>query len=154
MAAPDPAVATAPGARRLVVRVWTPHEAILSEPARSLRVPTETGQVGLRPRGEALVLVVEPGLVVLATDTGPRYVASAGGLLESDGATCTLYTPFAAAGAADEVLAALERRLATPDSELAARRALGELEQRIVHELRQRQPVAPAPVPARRGHEP
>jgi hypothetical protein len=56
-----------------------------------------------------------------------------------------LYTPFAVEGAVDtEVLAALDLALATPDSELSARRRLGELEQRIVQELRHRAPVARA----------
>ena len=49
---------------------------------------------------------------------------------------CVLYTPFAVTGAADaDVLAALDRALATPDGELAARRHLDELERRIVREL-------------------
>ena len=51
----------------------------------------------------------------------------------------TLYTPFAVVGAsADQLTAALDRVLATPDSELAARRRLGELEQRIVNQLKVR----------------
>jgi len=119
---------------RMVIR--TPHQTILDAPVRAARVPTETGQVGLRPRGEPMVLVVEPGLVVLRTDAGVRFAATAGGLLEHDRASCTLHSPFAVLGADEaEVLGALDRALATPDRELAARRRLGELEQRIVREL-------------------
>jgi hypothetical protein len=83
-----------------------------------------------------MVLVVEPGLLVLRTDGGLQFAATAGGLLEHAGMTCTLHSPFAVLGADEaEVLEALGRALATPDSELAARRRLGELEQRIVKEL-------------------
>lgn len=129
---------------RLVIR--TPHEVPFDDRVRAARVPTETGQVGLRPRGEPLILVVEPGLVVVHLDGAPRFAATAGGLLESDRDQCTIYTPFAVIGSEDEVLAALERALATPDSELVARRKLGELEQRIVQELRpsRRTPGRPA----------
>jgi F0F1-type ATP synthase epsilon subunit len=120
---------------RLVIR--TPYEVVFDERVRSARVPAETGQVGLRPRGEPFVVVVEPGLVVLRTDAGVRFAATAGGLLDGDRDTSVLYTPFAAVGAAEgEVLAALDRAQATPDSELALRRRLGELERRIVRELR------------------
>lgn len=120
---------------RVIVR--TPHGVVVDEPVRSARVPTTTGQVGLRPRGEPLSLVVESGLLVLRTH-GPavRFVSTAGGLLEADRARCTIFTPFAATGDDDdEVLAALERALAAPSGELVARRRLGELERRIANEL-------------------
>ncbi|HEX7785395.1 MAG TPA: hypothetical protein VF653_04170 [Methylomirabilota bacterium] len=121
---------------RLVVR--TPHEVVFDDRVRSARVPTETGQVGLRPRGEPLVLVIEPGLVLLRGDAALRFGATVGGLLESSHERCTLYTPAAVVGASeDEVLGALERLLSAPDPELAARRQLVELEQRIVQQLRE-----------------
>jgi F0F1-type ATP synthase epsilon subunit len=130
---------------RLRLLIRTPHETVLDAQVRGARVPTETGQVGLRPREEPLVLVVEPGLVILRMDGGVRFAATAGGLLESDRERAMLYTPFAVLGEVEpEVLAALDRALATPDSELSARRRLGELEQRIVQELRHRAPVARA----------
>ena len=135
---------------RLVLR--TPPEVVCDDLVRAARVPTETGQVGLRPGGEPLVLVVEPGLVLLRADAGLRFAATAGGLLQSGREHCTLYTPVAVVGSSDdEVLAALDRLLAAPDRELAARRQFGELEQRIVQELRQ----GPRMMRTRRGdHEP
>jgi len=122
---------------RFVIR--TPHGAVFDEDVRAARVPTETGQVGLRPREEPLVLVVEPGLVVLRLDGALRFAATAGGLLEGDRWRSILYSAFAVAGSVDtEVLAALDRSLAAPDRELLARRRLAELEQRIAQELRHR----------------
>jgi F0F1-type ATP synthase epsilon subunit len=125
---------------RLVIR--TPRGAVLDEEVRSARVPAASGQVGLRPRQEPFLLAVEPGLIVVRTPERTRFAASAGGLLESDRERTALYTPFAVAGDDEtEVLAALDRALATPDSELTLRRRLGELEQRIVRELRPRPPA-------------
>ena len=119
----------------LVIR--TPHEVVVKAPLRGARVPTITGMVGLRPRGEPQLVVVEPGLVVLR-DGAPRFVATAGGLLECDRERALLFTPFAVVGdSEDEVLAALDRASALPDGEVALRRQLGEIEQRIVRELRQ-----------------
>lgn len=127
---------------RLHLVVRTPHEVVVDEQVRAARVPTESGQVGLRPREEPFVLVVEPGLCVLRTGERVRFAATAGGLLDADRETSVLYTPFAVVGdRGDEVLGALDRALATPDSELAARRRLGELEQHIVQELREGPPV-------------
>lgn len=125
---------------RFMIR--TPHESILDGNVQSVRIPTETGQVGLRPRQEPLLLAVEPGLLLLRSDSAPRFAATAGGLLRCDRRQCLLYTPFAVLGDDEaEVLAALSRALATPDSELLARRQLGELEHRIVEELGRRPKV-------------
>jgi F0F1-type ATP synthase epsilon subunit len=121
----------------LRVVITTPHEMVLDATARSLRVVTETGQVGLRPGMEAVVLAVEAGLVLVSTDHGVRYVGSAGGLLSSDGARATLFTPLAVTG--DDpaaVTTALDAALAEPGSEMALRATLGKLEERIVSELR------------------
>ena len=83
------------------------------------------------------MLVVEPGLIVLRLEGDLRFGATAGGLLDGDHDHVILYTPFAVVGEDDsDVLSALERALATPDSELQARRHIGDLEQRILEELR------------------
>jgi F0F1-type ATP synthase epsilon subunit len=122
-------------ASRLTVELRTPHAVVLSRALRSLRVPTETGLVGLRPRGEVMSLVVEPGLLVMRHDDGVAFAATAGGLLEADATHATLYTPFAVVGdEAGALLAALDRAVNAADSELAARRQLGELERRIAEE--------------------
>jgi F0F1-type ATP synthase epsilon subunit len=119
--------------------IRTPHRVVFDGSVRSVRVPVETGQVGLHPRVEPMVLAVEPGLVILRPDDGDRFVATAGGLLMSEPAHTVLHTPFAAAGSSgQEVLDALERALETPDSDLAARRELEELERHILRELGER----------------
>lgn len=128
---------------RLVIA--TPHAVVLDARVRGARVPTETGLVGLRPGGEPLLLVVEPGLIMLREDGARSYAATAGGLFERSRSQGVLYTPFAVVGkTAEEVLAALDRALATPDGEVALRRQLGELEERIVRRLRERPPVRAA----------
>ena len=123
--------------RSLELIIRTPHEVVVKAPLLGARVPTPTGMVGLRPRGEPQLLAIEPGLVILR-DGAPRFAATAGGLLECDRERALLYTPFAVVGDDEgEVLAALDRASALPDGELALRRQLGEIEQRIVRELRQ-----------------
>lgn len=116
----------------------TPHAVVLQTAVRALRVPTETGQVGLRPRGEATVLAVEAGIVNLRRADGVTFAGTAGGLLTSDGRRSTLLTPLAVVGAdAAEIAAELQRALAEPNSELEARATLSKLEGRILQELRQ-----------------
>ena len=122
---------------RLIIR--TPHHVVLDQPVSSARLPTETGQVGLRPRAEPILLAVEPGLILLSVDDSLHFAATAGGLLEGDREHAVLYTPFAVVGDdADNVLSALEKAVAVPDSEIAARRRLAELEERIGQEVLQR----------------
>jgi F0F1-type ATP synthase epsilon subunit len=131
----------------LHLRIVTPHATVLDARVSGARIPTETGQAGLRPRQESLVLVVEPGLIVLRIEDHACFAATAGGLLESQENEAVIYTPYAARGDTDaEVLDALRGALAKPDGELSARKRLGELEQRIVRELRQRPPVTRARV--------
>lgn len=122
--------------------IWTPDASVVDEPVLAARVPTGSGQVGLRPAEEPFVSVVEAGLCLLRREEGLRFAATAGGLLDAGRDMATLYTPFAAVGArGEDVLAALDRVLHSPDSELVARRRMGELEQRIVRELRYQGPV-------------
>ena len=121
---------------RLCIR--TPHGMVLERDVHSVRLPTETGQVGLRSNRESIVLVVEPGLIIITLDGRTTYACSAGGLLRMSGKEAELYTPYALGGDSPEsVMAELDRQLAVPDSDLAVRRRLGELEQRIMRELTQ-----------------
>lgn len=125
------------GTLRFTVR--TPHDVVLEIDARSLRVPTETGHVGLRPRAEPMVLAVEASLILVRTDTGQgvTFVGTAGGLLTCDGLTATLLTPLAVAGDDEEsIMQELETALAEPSEEMQARAMLGRLESQILSELR------------------
>jgi F0F1-type ATP synthase epsilon subunit len=125
----------------------TPHDVIVDVPLTSVRVLTETGHVGLRPRMEPVVLAIEAGLLLLRADHGTRFAGSAGGLLSCDGLQATLFTPLGVAGDdAAAVRAALDRALAEPGAEQKVRAALDKLEGRILTELRrQPEPHAGAP---------
>ncbi len=46
---------------QLHVVIRTPRETVIEQDVVAIRVPTQTGQVGLRPRGEPNVLAVEVG---------------------------------------------------------------------------------------------
>lgn len=117
--------------------IRTPHEIVFDETIVSARLPTPTGQVGLRPRAEPLLLAIEPGLVLLRFEGGTHFAATAGGLFESDREKAVLYTPFGVTGDdAERVLDALEQALATPGGDVQLRRRLGELEEHIVREVR------------------
>ena len=120
---------------RLVVR--TPQGVVFDERVTSLRVPTDTGQVGLRPRSEAAALVVEPGLALAASRGGLRFLATAGGLLRCDGVEAILLTPLAVVGeSADAVCAGLSEALGTPSPDLELRAVLQRLESGILQEIR------------------
>jgi F0F1-type ATP synthase epsilon subunit len=120
----------------LIVR--TPREVVLKRIISSVRVPTQTGQVGVRPRAEPLVLAVEPGLVLVRRDDTYEFVGTAGGLLRCDGATASLLTPLAVTGDnEDAVVDALEEALAQPSVEMEARATLGRLQSNILRELRE-----------------
>lgn len=132
---------------RLELIVRTPRQTVLESAAGSLRIPTETGQVGLRPRAEACVLSVEPGLVLVRDGTKTRFVGTAGGLLRWDGATAELLTPLAVSGPDEAaVMAELDRALASPNEDLAARRLIARLESDLVGEIRRGgRPAGPGP---------
>jgi F0F1-type ATP synthase epsilon subunit len=124
--------------KRLKLVVRTPREMVVEMQVVSVRVPTETGQVGLRPRVEPLVLAVEPGLVLVRVEDAYQFVGTAGGLLRCDGATASLLTPLAVSGDDEvDVVEALEKALAQPSVEMEAREKLGRLQSSILHELRQ-----------------
>jgi F0F1-type ATP synthase epsilon subunit len=101
--------------------IRTPQAIVLEWAVSSIRVPTETGQVGLRPHSEPTVLAVEPGLIVVRQDGLVRFAGTAGGLLHCDGAVAHLLTPVAVIGEAlITVLEALDRALAVPSAEVVA----------------------------------
>jgi F0F1-type ATP synthase epsilon subunit len=117
----------------------TPHALVAEFEVCALRVPTDTGQVGLRPRHEAILLAVEAGLVHVQTREGLRFAGTAGGLLRSDGTQATLLTSDAVVGEdASAVLALLDRALAAPDPEREIRRAIERLGAALVQEMRGR----------------
>lgn len=119
---------------RLALR--SPNEAILDEEFDSIRVPTQSGQVGLRSHVEPTVLTVEAGLIVLRGQSGTRYAGTAGGLLRTDGNVVTVLTPLAVVG--DDVASVsqqLEQMMRSPSEEMEVRRTLGRLENRILQEL-------------------
>jgi F0F1-type ATP synthase epsilon subunit len=124
--------------RLLKLLVRTPQAVVLEVDASSLRVPTETGQVGVRPRIEPLVLAVEPGLVLVRHGHAVTFVGTAGGLLRCNGKEATLLTPLAVVGDDEEgVLEALEEALARPSAELEARATISRLQTSILRELRE-----------------
>ena len=126
--------------RRLHITVRTQHEVVFEADVISLRVPTASGQVGMRPRAEATVLAVETGLVLVHTGDRTRFIGTAGGLLTCDGVTATMLTPLAVVGDDEQaILKELERALQEPSEEIRARATLGKLEGEIVHELRREQ---------------
>jgi len=94
----------------LHVVVRTPHEVVGEFAVLSLRVPTDTGQVGIRPRAEAAVTAIEPGLVFARTPEGRRFISTAGGLLRAGASEAVLLTPLAVLGHdAAAVVAAVDR---------------------------------------------
>lgn len=122
---------------RLHLVVRTPREVVADLTALSLRVPTDTGQVGIRPRGEATVTPVEPGLVLIRTAHGMRFVGTAGGLLRTTAREAVLLTPVAVLGNdAAAVLSAVEAALAGPDPERELRQAIERLEAGLLREAR------------------
>lgn len=138
-------------------RLRTPEALVFDGMVRSVRVPVETGLVGIRPRSESLILAVEPGLIILRHDGDTRFAATVGGLFEHAGWTATLFTPFGVVGEEREVLEALDRVQASPEGDLAARRRLADLEGRIVREIGaapQGRTLGPEAYPARDAARP
>lgn len=121
----------------LQVIVKTPVQEVLQTSARSVRVLTESGHVGLRPRMESVVLAVEPGLVLVHQGEKTLFVGTAGGLLTCDGDRAQLMTPLAVYGESESsVLSELTARLEQPGSEMEIRRAISSIQSSILDELR------------------
>ncbi len=121
--------------------IRTPQNVVFDAEVLAVRVLTQTGHVGLRPRCEATVLAVDAGLVRLRVKSSQvnesfQYAGTAGGLLHTDGIRVTLLTPIAVIGDnVAEVQARLDQRLGAPSQELETRQLLGRLEGRILAEL-------------------
>jgi len=123
--------------RELALVVRMPNGVALEEGVTSLRVPTDSGQVGLRARSEPAALVVEPGLALAASRRGRLFIATLGGLLQCDGKRAVLLTPLAVFGPdAGAVRADLERALGALRPDLELRAVLQRLETGILQELR------------------
>lgn len=122
----------------LHVIIRTPSETVLEVDCDSIRVPTQTGHVGLRPRTEPSVLAVEPGLIVIKHRQGTRYAGTAGGLLRNQANQVRVLTPLAVSGNdVESVSQQLDALLAAPSEEMDVRQALGRLETRILQEVQQ-----------------
>ena len=126
----------------LIVR--TPHDVVLQTTVHSMRLLTETGHVGLRPRIEATVLAIEAGIVnarpASAESSEELFIGTAGGLLTCDGHSVTLFTPLAVAGNNEtDIVDELDRVMNQPNSEMEARTALSKLEGHILSELHREQ---------------
>jgi F0F1-type ATP synthase epsilon subunit len=119
---------------KLIVR--TPGSIVLETDARSIRVLTETGHVGLRPRMEAVILTIEPGLVFVHRNDGLLFIGTAGGLLKCDGKVATLLTPLAVA-AEDQasVMRQLQQQLSQPKAELEVRNTINNIQSSILTEI-------------------
>ena len=129
--------------RPLRVVVLTPEATVLDTFVRSLRLPADTGQVGIRLRCEPAVSPLEPGLVLLGRNGEHGYLATAGGVVRSDGRTAVILTPLAVAGdEADSVLSRLADALSAQTPELELRRTIHNLEKGMLLELRR--PAAPS----------
>lgn len=121
----------------LHVIIHTPQETVVEQDVVALRVPTQTGQVGLRPQSEPSVLAIDAGLIVLRLSDGLRFAGTAGGLLHINGVSASLLTPLAVVGDdLESVSGQLDTLLSEPSEEMEVRHTLGRLETRILQELR------------------
>jgi F0F1-type ATP synthase epsilon subunit len=127
-----------PGTLHFIVR--TPHAVAVEIDVHSIRIPTESGQVGLRPQIEPQIIAVEAGLVLVRN--GPhdmRFIGTAGGLLVAEKVRATLMTPLALSGAdRSSIMDQLQKALGEPNDEMQARAMLANLEEEIISEMRGR----------------
>ncbi len=122
----------------LHVTIRTPRKTIVEQEVLALRVPTLSGQVGIRPRGEPTVLAIEAGLILISLNSGTLYAGTAGGLLHTSRSAASLLTPLAVVGDdIESVSRQLDQILSEPSDEMDVRRTLGRLEKRILQELSQ-----------------
>ncbi len=125
--------------RRLVLVVRTPRGEVLRRRVRALRVPTETGAVGILPRAERAALVVESGLVVARGDHAVVLIGTAGGILRIEGDEVVLLSPLAVAGEdAAQVRERIEALTSVTSAERELRRRIETLERGLIAESRRR----------------
>jgi len=121
----------------LHVIVRTPREVVVELDVDSLRVPTDSGQLGIRRRAEATVAAIEPGLVLGRAGAQQHFIATAGGLLHMTGLEVVLLTPIAVVGDdAAAVVAAVDAALAKAAPERELRQAIERLETGLLREVR------------------
>jgi F0F1-type ATP synthase epsilon subunit len=122
--------------RGLYFVAQTPSLTVFSAVVESVRLPTETGQVGLRRGMEPIVLPVEPGLVLLRAHESTMFMGCAGGLLIVDTQAATLLTPLAVVGVDIAVAKrGLDEALAEAPMKLAVRKRLRRLEDHVLTRL-------------------
>jgi F0F1-type ATP synthase epsilon subunit len=126
-----------PESIELIVR--TPHAEVLRRSVLSLRVPTETGSVGLLPRAERAVIAIEPGLVIAREPARQLLVATAGGLLRVEPHVVTLLTAIAIVGQDPAgVKAAMDGLMSQPSAESELRRRIDTLERSLMSQSQRR----------------
>ena len=119
---------------QLIVR--TPRAIVVETEARAIRVLTETGHVGLRPKMEPVILPIEPGLALVHREDSSLFVGTAGGLLKCDGTVATLLTPLAVAAEDQEaVMQELQQQLSEPKAELEVRTTIDTIQSSILNEI-------------------
>jgi F0F1-type ATP synthase epsilon subunit len=122
----------------LQVIIRTPRREVVRTTVRSMRVLSDTGQVGLRPRMEPVILAVEPGLAILHTADTSLFVGTAGGLVRCDGLMALLLTPLAVAAEDEQaVIVALTQRLDQPSAEMEVRNMINNIQSNILNELKE-----------------
>ena len=126
---------------RFVAR--TPHAEVLRRDLGGLRVPTETGWVGILPHTEGSVLVVEPGLVLMRQGELTSFAGTAGGILRVEREGVTLLAPIVVSGESVAVVqAALDEVSTQASQEMELRRRIDHLERALMAQSRDARPVA------------
>ncbi len=116
--------------------VKTPQSVVIDTEASSIRVLTETGHVGIRPRMEDVILAIEAGLVIMNRDDTPLFLGTAGGLLTCERSVVTILTPLAVSETSEEaVMRELQNQLERPSAELEVRTTINNIQTGILSEL-------------------
>jgi hypothetical protein len=85
---------------------------------------------------EAVILTVEPGLVLVHREHSSLFVGTAGGLLKCDGKVASLLTPLAVAAENQEsVMRELQTQLSRPKAELEVRTTINNIQSSILTEI-------------------